>query len=261
MKDKSIAIMSCVLLAAVAFGGCGFYSKLRARDQLNKGVKAFTENEYSKATEFFKTAVELDPDFEVARMYLATAYTQQFVPGSPDPHSTEMAHKAIETFQQVVERNPDKPNLNAMISIASLYYQLKEFDKSKEWCAKIQQLDPTNADALYRVAVIDYDESVSKTGLQGEGVEFMSQEEKERTLRNIDEGLEMLDKALQIKPDYFDAMEYQNLLYREKAKFEKDEAAKSKLLQQADLIAQKALQLKLKAEEEAAKKPRKLTAK
>jgi tetratricopeptide (TPR) repeat protein len=191
-------------------------------------------------------------------MYLATAYTQQFVPGSPDPRSTEMATNAIKTFQEVVDSNPEKPNLNAMISIASLYYQLKEYDRSKEWCAKIEKVDPNNADAFYRVAVIDYDDTVAKTGLQGEGIEFMSQEEKQHALQDIDEGLKMLDRALQLRPDYFDAMEYQNLLWREKAKFEKDEAAKSKLLQQADLIAQKALQLRLQAEAEAAKKPKKL---
>jgi tetratricopeptide (TPR) repeat protein len=225
---------------------------------LNKGVKAFTESEYAKAAEYFKEAVELDPQFEVARMYLATAYTQQFVPGSPDPHSTEMANNAIKTFQEVVDANPSKPNENAMISIASLYYQLKEYDKSKEWCGRIGQLYPNNPDAPYRVAVIDYDESVAKTGLQGEGIEFMSLEEKQHTLQDIDEGLKMLDRALQLRPDYFDAMEYQNLLWREKAKFEKDEAAKSKLLQQADLIAQKALQLRLESEAEAAKKPKKL---
>ncbi len=38
-----------------------------------------------------------------------------------------------------------------------------------------------------------------------------------------------LDQALKIRPDYFDAMEYQNLLWREKAKFEKDEKAKHEL--------------------------------
>lgn len=258
MRLKTVAIISCALTAALLFSSCSFYSKLRARDQLNQGVKAFTESDYAKATVFFKEAVRLDPQFEVARMYLATAYTQQFVPGSPDPRSTEMATDAIQTFQSVVDMNPASPNLNAMISIASLYYQLKEYDKSKEWCNKIMQADPRNADALYRIAVIDYDQSISKTGLQGEGIEFMSEADRQHTLQDVDEGLKMLDQALGIRPTYFDAMEYQNLLWREKAKFEKDETAKAKLIQQADLVAQKALQLRLKAEEEEAKKPRKL---
>jgi len=69
-----------------------------------------------------------------------------------------------------------------------------------------------------------------------------------------------LERALEIRKDYFDAMEYKNLLWREKAKFEKDEKAKNELIRQADLVAQTALQLKLKAQEEEAKKPRKLAA-
>jgi len=132
-----------------------------------------------------------------------------------------------------------------MLSIASLYYQLKKYDESKQWCGKIQQADPQNAEALYRVAVIDFDDSLKKTGLQGENVQFLSAEEREHTIADIDEGLKALDKAIQIRPDYFDAMEYQNLLWREKAKFEKDEKARNELIRQADVVAQKALMLRL----------------
>jgi hypothetical protein len=83
-------------------------------------------------------------------------------------------------------------------------------------------------------------------------------EERATTQSNIDEGLTALGKALEIRPDYFDAMEYQNLLWREKAKFEKDETKKAELNRQANQVAQKALALRLKAQEEAAKAPRKL---
>lgn len=260
MKFNRKWLVVLLLAAAVPIAGCGFYTQLRARNSLNKGVKAFTEQKYDKAAEFFEESISLDPEFEIARMYLATTYTSQFVPGSPDPKSQEMAEKAITTFKEVIDKAKDKskPNINAMLSIASLYYQLKRYDESKEWCARIEQVDPTNAEALYRVAVIDYDDSLKKTGLQGENVEFLNAEEKAHTLADIEEGLRMLDKALQLKPDYFDAMEYQNLLWREKAKFEKDEKAKNELLRQADIVAQKSLALRLKAQEEEAKKPKKL---
>ncbi len=168
------------------------------------------------------------------------------------------AQKAIETFQSILDSDPG--NTTAMISIASLYYQLQDFDKSKEWCGKIQNIDPNNAEALYRVAVMDYEDSVKKTGLQGENVEFLNTEEKDHTLKDIDEGLSYIDKALKIHADYFDAMDYQNLLWREKAKFEKDKTKKAELIRQADLVAQKALAMRLKAKEEEAKKPKKLAA-
>jgi ABC-type oligopeptide transport system substrate-binding subunit len=109
--------------------------------------------------------------------------------------------------------------------------------------------------------VINFDDSLKKSGLQGENVEFLNSEEKADTLADIQEGLTALDQALKIRPDYFDAMEYQNLLWREKAKFEKDEKIKNELLRQADMVAQKALALRLRAQEEDAKKPKKLGAK
>ncbi len=259
MSFKNRWLVLLVLLAVLPLSGCNFITKLRARDNLNKGVKAFSEQNYEVAAKYFEETIRLDPEFEIARMYLATTYTSQFVPGSPDPRSKENGDKAIATFKEVVEMaDPATPNINAMISIASLYYQMKEVEESKKWCRKIQEVDPNNAEALYRIAVIDFDESIRRTGLQGENIEFMSPEEKAVTLANVQEGLDALDKAIQLRPAFFDAMEYQNLLWREKAKFETDENAKKELIRQADLVAQKALALRLKAEEEEAKKPKKL---
>jgi tetratricopeptide (TPR) repeat protein len=249
-------------MGALAFSGCSFVTKLKARDQLNQGVKAFTEQDFETATTFFEESIRLDPDFGVARMYLATTYTSQFVPGSPDPRSMEMAHKAIETFEAVLDTQPEpEQRTNAMLSIASLYYQLREYENSKDWCRRIQEMDPNNAEAFYRIAVINFDESIEQTGLQGENVEFMSEEEIAQTKQYVDEGIEAIEKAIEMRPNYFDAMEYQNLLWRERAKFETDEEQKAELIRRADMIAQQALMLRLKAEEEAAKAPKKLRTK
>jgi len=257
LNNKWLAVL--LLLAMIPLSGCSFLSKLRARDNLNKGVKAFTDQKYDAAAQFFEKSIQLDPSFDTARMYLATSYTSQFVPGSTDPKSEEMAQKGIATFKEVVDNAKDPNSVkNAMLSIASLYYQLKKYPESKEWCNKILQAYPQSADAYYRIAVIDFDDVYEKTGVQGENVEFMSPEERTKALANIDEGLTSLNKAIELNPAYFDAMEYQNLLWREKAKFEKDEKAKAELIRQADLLAQKALSLKLKAQEEEAKKPKKL---
>jgi tetratricopeptide (TPR) repeat protein len=256
MRVNKKWLVIIALLAAIPASGCGFITKLRARDALNRGVKAFVDQKYDEAAKLFEESIRLDPQFSVARSYLATTYASQFVPGSPDETSINMAHKAIATFESILETEPG--NTNPMLGIASLYYQLKESDKSKEWCRKIQSIDPKNPESLYRIAVIDYDDSVSKTGLQGENVEFLTNEDKEHTLIDVDEGLKVIDQALSIRPDYFDAMEYQNLLWREKAKFEKDKVKRADLIRQADLVAQKALAMRLKAQEEEAKKPKKM---
>jgi tetratricopeptide (TPR) repeat protein len=259
LNSKWLAVL--LVLAIIPMSGCSFISKLKARDNLNKGVKAFTEMKYDAAAQFFEKALELDPDFVDAQMYLATAYTSQFVPGSADPKSEQMAQKGIDTFKKVVAnaKDPASSNaMNAMLSVASLYYQLKKYPESKEWCNKVLGVNPQSADAYYRIAVIDFDDVFEKTGVQGENVEFMSPEEKTTAISNIDEGLASLNKALEIRPTYFDAMEYQNLLWREKAKFEKDEAKKAELIKEADKVSQKALALRLKAQADDAKKAKKL---
>src|SRR5512139_1795677 len=131
MRLNSKWLAALLVLAVVPLSGCSFMRKLEARDKLNKGVKAFTEMKYDAAAQFFEKTLQLDPGFETARMYLATAYTSQFVPGSTDPKSEMMAQKGIETFKQVVDQSQDHTSttyLNAMLSIASLYYQLKRYD-------------------------------------------------------------------------------------------------------------------------------------
>jgi tetratricopeptide (TPR) repeat protein len=261
MRLNSRWLAALLILALVPLTGCGFLRKLQARDKLNKGVKAFTDQKYEAAADFFSQAVELDPDFQTSRMYLATAYTSQFIPGSSDPKSEEMANKGIETFKQVVDtaKDPADPNARtAMLSIASLYYQLKKYEESKEWCNRVLKIDPQNAEAYYRIAVIDFDDSLDKTGVQGELVELMTPEEKAKTQAWIDEGLTCLTKALEYRSNYFDAMEYENLLWREKAKFVTDEKEKAELIRRADQVSMKSLELKLKAEKEEAALPKKL---
>jgi tetratricopeptide (TPR) repeat protein len=69
----------------------------------------------------------------------------------------------------------------------------------------------------------------------------------------IDEGINDLKKALELRPDYDDAMAYLNLLLRRKA----DEAAtpdeRASLLKQADDLVEKAKEIKQKKMEAPAK--------
>ncbi len=70
--------MTALGLAMLATTGCG---KLRARDQLNKGVQSYKNAKYEEAINHFQQAVSLDPSLLNARLYLATAFAQQYIPG------------------------------------------------------------------------------------------------------------------------------------------------------------------------------------
>jgi tetratricopeptide (TPR) repeat protein len=257
VNSKWLAVL--LLLATIPLSGCNFLQMLHARDYSNKGVKAFSDQKYDAAAQFFEKAIQEDPHFEIARLYLATSYMSQFVPGSTDPKSEKMAMKAIETFTFIANNAENVENQkSAMIAVASLFYQLKRANESKEWCNKVLKIDPTASEAYYRIAVVDYDGASEKTGVQGENIEYMSPDEKTSVKAGIDEGLMCLAKAIELKPGYWDAMEYQNLLYREKAKFESDEKVKTELIHKADLISLEVVKGKLKFQEEERKKPKKL---
>jgi len=260
MRVNNKWLVVLLLLGLVSLSGCGLpaVKMLRARDYLNKGVTQFTNQKYDAAAQFFVKSLELDPGFEIARMYLATAYMSQFMPGSGDPRSDQMARQAIDTFKQVVTNSEaaGQPNINAMLSIVSLYYQMKNYPDSKIWCDRVLKTDPSNAEASYRVAVMNYDAVFDKTGLQGQYVKDMEPEEIEELKGKIEEGLDYIGKALKVRADYHEAMEYQNYLWREKAKLETDETVKADLILQADKVALESQRMRRKAQEEAAKRPK-----
>ena len=262
MKANSKWLVVLLLLGVIPFSGCALpvVKKLQARDYLNKGVTQFSNQKYDAAAQFFQKSVELDPNFEMARMYLGTAYMSQFIPGSSDPRNAEVANKAIETFKNIVDTSQDlegRNKLNSMLSIVGLYSQMKKYPESKEWCDKVLQYDPRNAEAYYRVAVMNYDGIIEKTGLQGDKVKDLSPEEVGGLRDDIEEGLDYIGKAIEYREGYYDAMEYQNLLWRERAKLESDETVKAELIRQADMVNLESLKLRRKAMEEAAKKPKK----
>lgn len=242
-RKKFVAL----LLAALLLPGCTFLNKLKSREQLNKGVKAFSDQNYQQSIEYFKKAIEMDPTFVVAYSYMATAYSAMFVPGSQSPANLRNAENAIATFQKVLDREPS--NINAIVNIAAIYYQLGDYDKSREWCRKILAKEKNNAEAHYRIGVINFDIANKATGMIGEMVSEMMPSEKDRILKIIAEGIKALDEAIKIKPDYFDAMHYLNLLYREEAKFAADRSEKNKILLKADAMALKALDLERKYKE------------
>jgi hypothetical protein len=76
---------------------------------------------------------------------------------------------------------------------------------------------------------------------------------REKNSANIQEGIDNLNKALQLRPDYDDAMAYMNLMYRERADVQCDDAAaRSADLKTADEWVDKTMAIK---KEKAEKQP------
>ncbi|MBZ5575303.1 MAG: tetratricopeptide repeat protein [Acidobacteriia bacterium] len=221
----SKVLLSLALGALVIFGAS--CQKLKSRDQLNQGVRAFQSAQYPEAVEHFKTAVELDPAFPTARLYLATAYFQQYIPGAESPENTQMAKAAYDQFMTVLEQ--DTKNTVAMASVASLYLYQKKWDDAQQWYEKLVAVDPKNADAYYSLGFIAWSKWYPAYGMARVELGMkqddpgpikdkkVKEELKAQWLPVINSGLAALDKTLQINPEYEDAMSYENLLIRERA--------------------------------------------
>ena len=220
-------------VAALAILGTSC-TQLKARDQLNKGVAAFKNAQYPEAVEHFKTAVDLDPNFPTARLYLATAYMQQYIPGAESPENKQMATAAHDQFVKVLEMDPK--NTVAIASIASLYLNQKQLDEAQQWYEKLTVVDPNNADAYYSIGFIAwskwypvYGTARAKLGMKQEDPGPIKDKKVKEELKAkygpvIDNGLKSLDMALKINPDYDDAMAYENLLIRERADLADDQS-------------------------------------
>ena len=210
--------------------GC---NKLRARDQLNKGVQAYKNAKYEQAIDHFQEAVSLDPTLINARLYLATAFAQQYIPGADTPDNNRMGEQAIDQYQQVLQ--VDRKNINSIKGIAYLYLQMKKFDLAKDYYKKASEADPNDPEPYYSVAVIDWtqtyqprQEERAKLGMKPDD-SLPAKDKKvcalvrEKNTANIQEGIDNLNKALQLRPDYDDAMAYMNLMYRERADVQCDD--------------------------------------
>ena len=145
--------MAALGLALLATTGC---SKLRARDQLNKGVQSYKNAKYEEAINHFQQAVSLDPTLLNARLYLATAFAQQYIPGVDAEDNNRMGQNAIDQYEAVLERDPK--NINSVKGIAYLYLQMKKFEDAKTYYRKAGavELHPAN-DALKPILVKETD--------------------------------------------------------------------------------------------------------
>ncbi len=229
------AALLALFVCAVGLSGC---DKLKARDLLNKGVGAFKNGQYDAAVEDFKQAKDLDPTLLNARLYLATAYASQYIPGAPSEQNKNIGKQAIAEFKEILQTNPD--NLSAIDGIGSILFQMagtpydpKLFEESKTYHQKHIQLKPEDPEPYYWIGVIDWTLAFRANG-------EMRKDYNEKNIRKqvkdtdplpaairgdylskygslIDEGITDLQKAISLRPDYDDAMAYLNLLYRRKA--------------------------------------------
>jgi tetratricopeptide (TPR) repeat protein len=217
----AVALAGMVL----SMSGC---DRLKARDQLNKGVEAYKGQRFEEAIGHFQKATELDPTLPMAKSYLATALSQNVVPGLESPENMKTAQQAIDIFQQILADDPN--DVNSLKQVAGIYFNIKKLDNAKEWQKKVLAVDPKDPEAAYTIGAIDFTEAhvnlmkalgAANLTDDGEGnakaPKNVMQVVQQQNAPLVEEALQYLNQAVTNRANYDDAMVYLNLMYRRKA--------------------------------------------
>ena len=231
------------------------------RAELDLGVAAYKENRYEEAIAHFRKATEIDPSQMAAHMYLATALVSQYIPGVDTPDNLLIAKQAIEQYQFILDGDaPQEQKLNSAKGVAYLYLNMKKWDEAKQYYQQAASFDPADPEPYYSMGVIDWTrtyqprmEARTKLDLSPDqhldaAIPAQQRVCEDLYARNgaaIEDGIDNLNKALQLRLDYDDAMAYMNLMYRERADLECDDlAAREQDLKTADEWVDKAIAVK-----------------
>ena len=177
-------------------------------------------NDPAKAEPVIQRIIQLDPGDPVNYFVLAKLYE--------DAGIYDEAEKVLLLAKQA------KPNDSAVyMQLAGFYNRQGQFDKTIEALIARSQIEPNNPEAFYTIATYYWDEAYRDIRLKDD-----------EKLAYVAKGMEAVEKALQIKPDYVEAIVYKGLLLRLQANLEKDSTKAQALLKQAEELSVKANELR-----------------
>ena len=252
MTRSNWTVLGAAGLVAVFCTGC---EKLKSRDQMNQGVQAYRGSHYMEAVNHFKQAVQLDPTNQNAQLYLATSYMTQWVPGADSPDNNRMVTAARQEFQKVLDKDPN--NKIALASMASMAYNQAQsgtpeqknaaLEEARRWNQKRIEVDPRDSEAYYSLGVIAWAQAYPNIQTARVNARMkpddpgpikdakIKEDLQQKYGKQIDEGMNYLQKAIDIDKENDDAMTYLNLLLRKKADLEDSpEAAKADIAKAED---------------------------
>lgn len=256
-KPHQLLLLAVAALSLISVSAC---DKLKARDNLNKGVEAYKAAKFDSAIEHFKLAKELDPSLTSARLYLAAAYGNQYIPGAPSPDNVRNGEQALAEYREVLDSDPN--NLTAIDGIGGLLYNMaggppfdpKKMEESKTYHEKHIQIQSSDPEPYYWIGVIDwslafrgnrevreeYNKTARKTITESDPMPAtLATQFSTKYGATVDEGMTNLKTAIEKKPDYDDAMAYLNLLYRQKADMETSADERDKDVRMANDLVEK----------------------
>lgn len=269
---RSLVLVALALLALPLLGGC---RRLQARVELKKGNSLYVQEQYSAAMVEYQKGLELDPSDTFAWRSVGLSALALYRPGDDTPKNLEYGRIATDAFQKYLKENPEDAKVQDYMM--SILVSSKQYQQALAFVDQLQQQHPNEANDpkwnKYRVNVLiqagrlpDAEQLALKTpgpeqpvSLYSIGVEAWHKVYNVNTIdfatkqQLVELGLRALRKAVELKPDYFDAMFYLGLELREKAKLETDGNARTADVDEAEIWLKKGLELRKKAQATAPK--------
>ncbi len=177
-------------------------------------------NDPTQAEPVVKNMIELDPKDPTNYFALAKIYE--------DSGEYELAEQ---TFLQARDAKPNDPAV--FLQLAGYYSRQGNFDKTIESLNERIKVEPNNPEAYYTLSTYYWDEAYRDFRLNDK-----------QKLDYVLSGIDAVNKAVEIRPDYMEAIAYKNLLLRLQANLEKDPAKQQALLREADQLRDKATELR-----------------
>jgi tetratricopeptide (TPR) repeat protein len=174
-------------------------------------------NDPAKAEPVVQRMIQLEPGEPTNYFALAKIYE--------DAGAYEEAEKML------VSAKTAKPTDPAVyMTLAGYYNRQGHFDKTIEALEERASKEPNNPEAFYTIATYYWDEAYR---------DFKLKEAEKKDF--VAKGTTAIDHALQLKPDYIEAITYKGLLLRLQANLEtKDPAKQQQLLKEATALSEKA---------------------
>jgi tetratricopeptide (TPR) repeat protein len=179
-------------------------------------------NQPEEAEPLIHRMIELDPSDPANYFALAKLY--------------EDSGRYDEAEQILVKARDAKPNDPAVyMQLAGFYNRQGEFEKTIEALQQRAEREPNNPEAHYTIATFYWDKAYRDFRLaDNQKAEYAKA------------GLDAVDKAIAINPDYMEAVTYRGLLLRVQAAIEKDAGRQKQLLNEADKMQARAVELRKK---------------
>ncbi len=268
MKLSRISIVAMLFVVASTSAGCGVINRIRAKNALNEGARAYKEGKFAEAEQKFREAYEYDPSQKNAPLFIARSVQQQYKPGVDNPENKAKGQAAIDAYQEILKNEPG--NEDAYNAIVFIYRQMRNEDKERELLvqrANLQTAPPEKRAVAYTIlASKEWQCAYDITELK-ENKETITQPNKvvikykkpanqadfDKARGCVTEGLKLAEQAISLDPNNPNSWSYKANLLREMSKLaEMDGNAEMKA--DYDKQYEAALETQKRLSEEAAKK-------